>query len=131
MYDDQAYPLMRRDLSDALSSAGVDNLQLFDAEIRDPSTGQIHRDYQAFNIIGVVRAADMNLSATMEHSESTIIDVDFDSLALTNPSELGHLKLFRLAESVNAILVHQSVRSEVEARRISGLEFLDPEDWSG
>src|SRR5437879_5549654 len=59
MYDDVAYPLMRDDLVEALQSVGVDNLQLFAAVIRDPSTGTEHTNYKAFNIVGVLAAADM------------------------------------------------------------------------
>lgn len=131
MYDDAAYPLMRDDLLEALRAAGVDNLQVFDAIIRDPATGAEHTNYKAFNIVGVVSAAEMEKSVLMGTSEdSTMIDVDFDSLSI-DEERAAPFRLFRLAESVNAIIVDDHVRDEVERRGIPGIEFWDPEDWSG
>ena len=130
MIDDTAYPLMRDDLIEALQAAGVDNLQLFPAIIRDPASGVEHKNYKAFNIVGVVAAADMGKSSRMATTQSAMIDVDFSSLVL-DEKKAGPFRLFRLAESVNAIIVDEVVRAEVERRGIPGMEFYDPEDWSG
>lgn len=130
MYDDIRYPLMRDDLVAALQAVGVDNLQLFEALIRDPATGQEHSNYKAFNILGLVAAADMAGSVLMGTSDSTLIDVDFESLAI-DEKKAAPFRLFRLAESVSTIIVDQVVRNEVERRGIEGMEFYDPADWSG
>jgi uncharacterized protein DUF1629 len=130
MYDDKAYPVMRDDLVEALQSVGVDNLQLFGAVIKDPSTGAEHTNYKAFNIVGVVSAANLEKSVLMGTSDSEMIDVDFESLAIDESKAQGH-HLFRLAESVNAIIVDEIVKDAVEARGIPGMVFYDPEDWSG
>jgi len=130
MYEAVAYPVMRDDLVEALQSAGVDNLQLFPAVIRDPESGAEHKNYKAFNIVGVVSAADMAKSQLMGTSDSTMIDVDFDSLAI-DEQRAAPFRLFRLAESVNAIIVDDAVRNAVERRGIPGMVFYDPEDWSG
>src|SRR4051812_23462538 len=42
MYDETAYPIMSEALIAALRSAGVDNLQLFDAVVENPRTGERH-----------------------------------------------------------------------------------------
>jgi hypothetical protein len=130
MYDDTAYPVMRDDLVEALQAAGVDNLQLFPAVIRDPSTGTTHSNYKAFNIVGVVAAADMAKSVAAEGSDSAMIDVDFDSLAIDEKAA-GPFRLFRLAESVSAIIVDEIVKQEVERRNIPGMVFYEPETWAG
>jgi hypothetical protein len=130
MYSGESYPIMRNDLIEALEAAGVDNLQLFPAVIRDPSNGVEHNNYKAFNIVGVVAAADMSKSVLMGTSDSEIIDVDFESLAI-NDVRAAPFRLFRLAESVNAIVVDDSVRESVEQHAIPGMVFYDPEDWSG
>lgn len=130
MYDDVRYPLMRDDLIDALQSLGVDNLQLFDAVVRDPATGSEYTNYKAFNIVGVVSAADMDRSVLMGTSDSRMIDVDFESLTIDENKAKG-FRLFRLAESVNAIIVDEAVRDEIERRGIPGMVFYDPADWSG
>jgi hypothetical protein len=130
MYSGEAYPVMRDDLVEALQAAGVDNLQLFPAVIRDPSSGAEHKNYKAFNIVGVVSAADVGRSVLADSSDSTMVDVDFDSLALD--AERAHpFRMFRLAESVNAIIVDENVKAEVERRGIPGMNFYEPEYWSG
>ena len=130
MYDDHRFPLMRDDLVAALQAVGVDNLELFDAVIRDPSTGEDHANYKAFNIIGLVAAADMQGSVLMGTSDSTLIDADFEQLAI-DEKKAAPFRLFRLAESVSTIIVDQVVKDEVERRGIEGMEFYDPADWSG
>jgi len=130
MYYDTAYPLMRDDLIEALHAAGVDNLQLFPAVIKDPATGAEHTNYKAFNIVGVAAAADMAKSVRMPTTDSTMIDVDFESLAI-DEKKASTFRLFRLAESVNAIMVDDVVKGEVKRRGIPGMVFYKPENWSG
>lgn len=130
MYDESEYPIMREDLLTALQAAGVDNLQLFDAVVRDPETGKEYTNYKAFNIVGVVAAADMDASELMQTSSSTMIDVDLDSLVI-DEEKAKPFKLFRLAESVNAIIVSNNVRLEIERRGILGMVFYDPRNWAG
>ena len=130
LYAAEEYPLMRDDLIEALRAAGVDNLQLFPAVIRDPRTGLEHKNYQAFNIIGVVAAADMNKSVLMGISDSTMIDVNFERLALDEDKAAPFL-LFRLGENVGTIIVSDVVRDEVQRRGIEGMNFLPPENYSG
>lgn len=130
MYDAPEYPIIRDDLIAALQAAGVDNLQLFDAVVRDPETGKEYTNYKAFNIVGVVSAADMDGSVLMGTSDSTMIDIDFDSLVI-DEEKAGQFRLFRLAESVSAIIVSDAVRLEIERRGIPGMVFYDPSNWSG
>lgn len=130
MMDDLSRPLMSDSLVAALSAVGVDNLQLFDAVIEDPATGATHTNYKAFNVIGVVDAADMSKSVCMGTSDSTMIDVDFESLAIDD-TKAAPFRLFRLAQNVSTIIVDEAVKREVEQREIPGMEFYDPVDWSG
>ncbi len=130
LYDEEGAPLIRLDLLDVLITAGVDNLQLFPAVIRDPSTGKNHENYKAFNVVGVVAAADMGQSDLMGTSDSTLVDVDFDRLVLDESKPQG-LLLFRLAEAVNAIVVHASVRQKIEESGIDGIVFYGPGEWAG
>jgi len=101
MIDDAAYPLMHNDLLEALQSVGVDNLQLFSAIIKDPTTGTDHSNYKAFNILGVVSKADMLKTAPYH--------------------------LFRSAESVSTIVVDEVAKNEIERRGIPGMNFYDYE----
>jgi hypothetical protein len=129
MYRSSA-PLMREDLLDALAAAGVDNLQLFDVVLHDPQRGSAHTNYKAVNILGLVSAADLGRSTMMGTTDSTLIDADFDKLVL-KARIWTDLLLFRLAESVNAIVVHDRVKRHVESENISGMTFYASGEWSG
>ena len=130
MYEDMRYPIMRDDLVEALHAVGVDNLQLFPAVIKDPTKGTEYKNYKAFNIVGVVAAADMAKSVRLTASDSTMIDVDFASLAI-DEAKAAPFRLFRLAESVSTIIVDDVVKTEVKRRGIPGMAFYKPENYSG
>ena len=123
MYQD-SYVLMTKRLVDALQEAGVDNLQLFDAVISDPRTGMVSADYKVVNVVGVVACADLGKS-TYTTSGAPLIDVSFDSLAI-DEKRAGGLLLFRLAESLSAIIVHERVKSHLLAKGFDMLTFRDP-----
>ena len=123
------YPLMRGDLVQALGECGVDNLEVFPAILVDQNTGTTHKNYHAVNVVGVIAASDPALSERSDMSDSDMIDASFESLAIDDTAAGGRL-LFRLAESVNAIIAHARVKDFVEPR-VPGIEFVAPSDWSG
>lgn len=130
MYDSKAQPVMSDDLREVLTKAGVDNVQYFDAILVDPESRREYANYKAFNIVGLVAAADMERSELMGTSDSTIGDVDFHALVL-DESKTGGMLLFRLAEKISAIVVHQRIKAAIEASGIPGFVFYGPGDWSG
>lgn len=123
-------PFMHISLYEALLAAGVDNLQVYNAVIRDPIRGIEYKDFKAFNIVGMVSAADMDASTMMETSDSTLIDADFDRLVI-DEKKCNGLVLFRLAENISAIVVHERVKQEVERRGIRGIFFYANGEWAG
>ncbi|MEX0712868.1 MAG: DUF1629 domain-containing protein [Pirellulales bacterium] len=127
MYD-KAVPLVRDDLLEALREAGVDNLEVFDAVVRDAAAGKEYTNYKAFNIVGVIACADMDQSEVL--GGSTVIDVDFASLVL-DESKCEGVLMFRLAEAVNAIVVDERVKGGVEASGVPGMVFYGPGEWCG
>jgi hypothetical protein len=94
--------VMSQRLHEVLVRAGVDNLAVYPATLRDPETGTVHTDFVAFNLIGKRPKA-----------------------------EPGGALLFRLAEAVNVIVIHDSVRRAIEEAGIDTLTFIDPEDFAG
>jgi len=119
-------PLWRRDLVEALRACGSVNLQCFDAVVVDPDDGSRHVIYQAVNVLGLIAAADLDRSeATVHPSGPPVIDVDFDSLVIDEAKTHGAL-LFRLAESTNALLVHDQLRRCLRAAGFDELDFRDP-----
>lgn len=130
MYYAEAVPVMREDVAAVLRAAGVDNIEYFDAVLRDPDNGREHADYKAYNIVGLVACADMSASKLMDTNESDLLDVDFESLVI-DESRTGGALLFRLAENVSAIVVHEQVKQAIEASGIPGFVFYGPGEWSG
>ena len=120
-------PLFRQDLIEAMIAGGVDNLDLFNAVVIDPDDGRRHTNYKAVNIVGLISAADMGKSNATVHPGGPLIDVDFDGLVVDDTKTRGAL-IFRLAESTNAILVHERLKNHLQARGFTKLEFLDPKD---
>jgi len=107
-------PFFRDDLIAALRDTGVNNLDLYDAEITDPDTGEVHTNYKAVNIIGMHNVADFRRSVADVYDGCAEIDVSFTKLVL-DPEKLKNvnLLLFRLEENNGAILVHESVRDSL------------------
>jgi hypothetical protein len=120
-------PLFRDDLVDAMRACGVDNLDVYEAIISDPDSGERRRDYKAINIIGLVAAADMARSTATVHPGGPLIDVDFDDLVVDEAKAQG-LLLFRLAESTNGILVHERLKRFLLAKGFDDLAFHDPRE---
>jgi hypothetical protein len=121
--------LFRDDLIVALKAAGVDNLDLYDTVLTNPKTGDIFTNYKAVNIIGIVAVADLSKSKYEAHG-LPLIDVDFDSLVI-DESQARDLLMFRLAECVSGIVVHEGVKKVVEQHRIPHLDWIEPSDWVG
>ena len=84
----------------------------------------------AANLIGLVSVVDLGRSRVVGGSRSGLIDVDFDSVAI-DAEKAADLLMFRLAESTNAIVVHERVRRRVIDAGIDTVTFLPPERWMG
>lgn len=66
----------------------------------------------------------------MGTSGSTMGDADFHALIIDESKTAG-LLLFRLAENISAIVVHERVKQSIEAAGIPGFAFYGPGEWSG
>jgi len=114
-------PLMTTRLHRALLQAGVANLEVFPAEILGPAPGEKNTDYVAFNVVGKIAA----LKSPRNANEILVSGAELDE------TKARSALLFRLAESVNAIVVHESVRKAIERAGIDTLTFIEPRDWTG
>ncbi|HVT81744.1 MAG TPA: hypothetical protein VHM90_13955 [Phycisphaerae bacterium] len=126
----EAIPLMRDDLIQAMREAGVDNLEIFRAVLKDPFAKKDLTNYKSVNIVGVVSCADAAKSARMGTSDSNLVDADYAALNI-DENKAGGLLCFRLAEAVNAVVVHAKVKQSIEAKNLPGVEFFGPGEWSG
>jgi hypothetical protein len=102
-------PLFRDDLLASLRNCGVDNLEVYAAAVRDPDDGSRHLNYKATNILGLVPAAEL-LAADLAG------DV----------AGLQRLLMFRLAEAVTVVMVHERVRTHLQQAGFDDLSFEAP-----
>lgn len=121
--------LMSDAFLEAVRSAGVDNLDVYDAVLKG-SDGSQHTGYKAFNVIGMVDAADMAKSRFSDPDGSRLIDASLDGLVI-DPQKARGLLMFRLAQYTAAVMVHARVRAAIEARNFPNIIFREPtEFWS-
>lgn len=120
--------LMSDRLVETLRSAGVDNLDTYDAVIRSKD-GSVERvGYKAFNLLGVVRAAELSSTEFLQGTDSRLIDGSISSLTIDTQKARG-LLMFRLAEYVGAVIVHERVKQAIEAENFTNLVFRPPSDF--
>ncbi|MCP5170288.1 MAG: hypothetical protein H6999_11115 [Hahellaceae bacterium] len=123
-YYDSSIPFFRDDLLQALQEAGVDNLDVYEAELTDPDTGEVHTNFKAINILGLVAAADMAKSEAIVHDGIPLVDVSFNKLVL-DPTKTHDFLLFRSAENNGTILIHESVKKHLENKGFNKLSFYE------
>lgn len=121
--------IMTKGMVETLNNAGVNNLQVYNVVLYDRSKNISYNDYLAVNIVGKIACADMDKSNTTIHGEP-IIDVDFDGIVIDESKIFGML-MFRIAECVSGIVVHDKVKTVLEKEGIKYLDFILPEDWVG
>ncbi len=121
--------LMEKKMVKTLMDAGVDNLQLFTAILHDRENSREYDNYFAVNILGTIAAVDFDQSNYTAHGEP-VTDVDFEGLTI-DESKTDNASMFRLAESVSGIVIHEKIKTALESANIPYLDFILPEDWIG
>jgi len=112
--------LMHKKLVETIQSAGVDNLEVFPAEITWAEKEQVIEDYVVVNIVGLVSCAVKDQSDT-----SPIADVDYFHSLTIDTSRTHNMLMFRLAESQIDVLVHEQVADAIKAGNFEGV-VLEP-----
>jgi hypothetical protein len=110
----------------ALTTAGVDNIDAYDAVLVNQKADIYIEGYKAINIIGLISAAGAKSNFT---SEDRLINASFDGLEI-DTNKTKNLLMFRLAEDVTRIVVHKSVKEYLEALDcFPELWFRDPSEF--
>lgn len=129
--NDTSLPIMTKRLYEIIKNCGVSNIDTYPVILVDKDSGaELSNEYLAFNIIGLIAAADMGKSKFDPDQTDRLIAMNIDSLTIHEPKTRGAL-LFRLAEAVNGIVIHESVKNAIEAAGIDTLTFIPPEEWVG
>jgi hypothetical protein len=121
-------PVMSEKFYAALVGAGVDNLVAYEAVLASEDGKVRHQGFKAFNLIGLVKAADLRNTAFSADNESRLIDAGIESLAIDTEKARG-LLMFRLAEYSGAVIVHDSVKQAIETLNFPHVVFREPKDF--
>lgn len=117
-------PLMSERMVKVLEQAGVDNLETCPAALIERS-GKC-RKMLAVNIVGRARAADLGQSEWTCDQDPPAGDAIFGKLVFSSALPQDFL-LFRMAESLSTIVVHDSLKRAIEQANLSGVEFVAPQ----
>lgn len=120
--------LMSTRLVQVLKAAGADNMDIYPVTITNTATNETYDTHVAVNIIGTVKAADLGRSEFDERVPERLMSAAFDKLVIDDGAVCG-LLLFRLAENLGAIVVHESVADRVRAEGWDTIRFMEPEEW--
>jgi hypothetical protein len=96
----------------ALQSAGVDNIQIFPAILKDTETNKEYK-YYAVNIIGILKAADLDASEWVNFDGEAKMDTIFESLVI-DKTKTRESYIFRLYEDTGTIIIHEKVKLALE-----------------
>jgi hypothetical protein len=121
-------PIVSDKLLAVLRAAGVSNLDVYDAVLQSADGSVALKGYKAFNLIGLVAAADLAQTRFAPDNASRFLDASIDGLVI-DPAKAGGQLMFRLAENTSAILVHRSVKAAIESAGIAHIEFLKPSEF--
>ena len=118
--------LMQQRLVDTLQHSGVDNLQLFPAQIRRQDTNEEVDGYVTVNIVGRLACAAMSESKT-----SPLADVHYFHELTIDPRKTHDLLMFRLQESPMLVLVHERIAKAIEVGGFEGLTLQPVRETAG
>ena len=104
----EATQLMQKRLFEALQRAGVDNLQSFPAVLSEDGVETPTQDYVVVNVVGTVACASVSESDSIPFADRLF----FNDLVI-DASKTNGLLMFRLAESLMDVLVHESVAEQL------------------
>lgn len=119
---DDSIPLFSKSLIEALAEVGIDNLQTYRVKIVERTGKAVEKKYYAVNILGVVSCANMSKSQFTDGGGTGMITMNFRQLVIDEAKTQG-LLMFRLAESVSSVIVHEEVKKHLELKGFKYLRF--------
>jgi hypothetical protein len=107
-----------------LQGAGVTNFQQFPAVLVNPSTKKQRTGFYLFNVLGMIKAADLQKSSfdTLMDADAEGVDVPlvaFNQIVLDGTKPRG-LHMFRMAESPNVLVVDDTIKTALKENRPEG-----------
>jgi hypothetical protein len=118
---------MSKKLFGVLRQAGVDNIDVYRTVLYYPDGRVASEDLLAFNLIGKVAAADLDKSIYDKEQPDSFIAMTIDKLEVKDALPQS-LLMFRMAESVTTILVHEKIKNAVEEAKIELVRFFKADE---
>ena len=114
-------PIVSDHLLQTLKDCGVDNFQVFPAVLRNPELGVEWKGYWAFNVIGLLAAANLGESEGDTIMEGDPGGVEVPLIGFLNvvldKDKTCDMSMFRLAESPDIILIHHKIATHIVENR--------------
>ena len=108
-------------LINLLRSQGVENFQAFHAELLNPDTGKKWSQYYLFNVIGLIKAANMDKSDYDELMPASPDGINIPLVAFNkisiDKSKTRDTLMFRLAEDPTVLIVHEKIVDALDDNR--------------
>lgn len=129
-------PILSPKTISVLEKLGVDNIQYFPINIKNWQTGELEKSYRIANIVGLVYCLDKKHATfnTLPEDENKISWLQqYRILEEKIPAKASGKKtplVFRLGEFPFHVLAHKSVKTAFEKERITGSQFIAPEDFA-
>ena len=124
-FEDLGISIMSQRLHDVLISEGVDNIEFFPAVLTNTSTDEKFK-YYAYKLVGIISLMNKSRSEYETYRNTEPVSIH---KFVADESKAHGLLMFRMAESITAIVVHESVKKAIEAAGIDTIEFIKPEDY--
>lgn len=113
-------PLMSEKMLSILSSSGVDNIQAYEADIYDTNHKKIEEKYFAINIVDRIECVDLEKSIYRAQKSSRRLR--FKKIIIDENKAHGAL-LFRLYEKPSTVVIHDSIKKNLEKSNLPGIGF--------
>lgn len=107
-------PLVSGELIQVFKATGIDNFQIFPARLTNSETGQFWDDFFAFNVLGLIRAANLEYSdfdVLMDGGDDSEVPalLAFREIALDKDKIPSAVLMFRMAEDPGNLIVHEQL----------------------
>ena len=128
------FPVLSPRAIAVLEKAGVDNIEYFPIKIKNWKTGELDESYKIGNIVGLIDCLDRKHAIVDTFDDGRISGLQeysiFEDRVL--PQERGKKPplIFRLGEFRYHVLAHESVKTAFEEEKITGSQFIPPEEFA-
>jgi hypothetical protein len=117
--------LYSEELIEALTEFGVDNIQYFAVDLKDPVSGELEGGYFLVNIIGLLACVDSDIGEQAPLDRPTSLE-NFT----IDESKTTKLPMFRLKESPRLIVIDDKLHDFLVKQKIVGVRMRRTEDYT-